>query len=194
MLHKRFRKVTWVFRLRQKHFIIKECMMQLSLVCFCVFLPPTTDGGERNRLEFLLISQSQTVLYRLVQHLLTLVGAPARTVAMDDVFSGQTEAAGQHSWGMERRDGIKNGYAGSKPVHLDFLKLCPLPTVQLRYPALSEVKTQKLSSEGWDAKITLFLVENVCSKSPRALNDLAKAITLRWAGEITSPDSWRGET
>lgn len=71
--------------------------MQLSLVCFCVFLPPTTDGGERNRLEFLLISQSQTVLYRLVQHLLTLVGAPARTVAMDDVFSGQTEAAGQHS-------------------------------------------------------------------------------------------------
>ncbi len=63
----------------------------------CVVLPPATDGGESHRLEFLLVGQSQAVLHRLVQHLLTLVGAPAWTVTVDDVLSRQTKAGGQHS-------------------------------------------------------------------------------------------------
>lgn len=70
----------------------------------CVFLPPATDGGEGHGLEFLLVGQSQAVLHRLVQQLLTLVGAPAWTVTVDDVLRRQTKAGGQHSWGMESRE------------------------------------------------------------------------------------------
>ena len=68
----------------------------------CVFLPPASNRGESHRLEFLLVGQSQAVLHRLLQQLLTLVGAPAWTVAVDDVLGRQTEAGAQHSWRGER--------------------------------------------------------------------------------------------
>lgn len=68
----------------------------LSL-CLCVFLPSATNRGEGHRLEFLLVSKSQAVLHRLVQQLLTLVGAPAWTVTVDDVLGRQTKTTGQHS-------------------------------------------------------------------------------------------------
>lgn len=82
----------------------QKLMYCSTCVSSSVLLPPATNGGESHGLEFLLISQSQAVLHRLVQHLLTLVGAPARTVTVDDVLSRQTKAGGQHSWGMERRE------------------------------------------------------------------------------------------
>lgn len=72
-------------------------MMSGVFLSMCVFLPPATNGGESHRLQFLLIRQSQAVLHRLVQHLLTLVGAPAWTVTVDDILSRQTETGGQHS-------------------------------------------------------------------------------------------------
>lgn len=68
-----------------------------------VFLPSTTNRGESHRLEFLLVGQSQAVLHRLVQHLLTLVGAPAWTVTVDDVLRRQTKTGGQHGCRMEKR-------------------------------------------------------------------------------------------
>lgn len=68
-----------------------------------LFLPSATNGGKSHRLEFLLVGQSQAVLHRLVQQLLTLVGAPAWAVAVDDVLSRQPKAGGQHSCRMERR-------------------------------------------------------------------------------------------
>lgn len=68
-----------------------------------VFLPSASNGGESHRLEFLLVGQSQAVLHRLVQQLLTLVRAPAWAVAVDDILSRQTKAGSQHSCRMERR-------------------------------------------------------------------------------------------
>lgn len=60
-------------------------------------LPPAANRGKRHRLELLLVGQGQAVLHRLVQHLLTLVGAPARTVAVDHVLRWEAEAARQNS-------------------------------------------------------------------------------------------------
>lgn len=68
-----------------------------------VLSPSAADGGESHRLEFLLVGQSQTVLHRLVQQLLTLVGAPARAVAVDDVLGGQTKTGGQHGCGTKKK-------------------------------------------------------------------------------------------
>lgn len=58
--------------------------------------PPAADGGERHGLEFLLVRQGQAVLHRLVQHLLALVGAPARTVAVDHVLCREAKAGRQN--------------------------------------------------------------------------------------------------
>lgn len=68
-----------------------------------VLSPSAADGGESHRLEFLLVGQSQTVLHRLVQQLLTLFGAPARAVAVDDVLGGQTKTGGQHGCGTKKK-------------------------------------------------------------------------------------------
>lgn len=65
--------------------------------------PSAADGGKSHRLEFLLVGQSQAVLHRLVQQLLTLVGAPARAVAVDDVLGGQTKTGGQHGCGTKKK-------------------------------------------------------------------------------------------
>lgn len=59
-------------------------------------LPSAADGGEGHRLELLLVGQGQAVLHRLVQHLLTLVGAPAWTVTVDHVLGGESEAGRQN--------------------------------------------------------------------------------------------------
>lgn len=88
-----------------------------------LLLPPAANGGESHRLEFLLVGQSQAVLHRLVQHLLTLVRAPARAVAVDDVFGGQTKAGGHHSWGMRRRG--REGWGTSIPPIKRFPTSCP---------------------------------------------------------------------
>lgn len=64
-------------------------------------LPPAADGGERHRLELLLVCQSQAVLHRLVQHLLALVGAPAWTVTVDDVLRRESIAGRQNGCGGE---------------------------------------------------------------------------------------------
>lgn len=60
-------------------------------------LPPAADRGESHRLELLLVRQGQAVLHRLVQHLLTLVGAPARTVTVDHVLGREAKAGRQNS-------------------------------------------------------------------------------------------------
>lgn len=78
-------------------FIRKLTFLTYTEMSMIVFLPSTTNGGESHRLEFLLVGQSQAVLHCLVQQLLTLVGAPAWTVAVDDVLSRQAKAGSQHS-------------------------------------------------------------------------------------------------
>lgn len=72
-------------------------MCRRSVLFLPVFLPATTNGGESHGLELLLVGQSQAVLHSLVQQLFTLVGAPAWTVTVDDVFRRQTKSSGQHS-------------------------------------------------------------------------------------------------
>lgn len=60
-------------------------------------LPPAADRGESHGLELLLVRQGQAVLHRLVQQLLTLVGAPARTVTVDHVLRREAKAGRQNS-------------------------------------------------------------------------------------------------
>lgn len=59
-------------------------------------LPSAANRGERHGLEFLLVCQSQAVLHRLVQHLLTLVRAPAWTVTVDHVLRRESKAGRQN--------------------------------------------------------------------------------------------------
>lgn len=80
-------------------------LSRMRVVCTRgAFLPPTSDGGEGHGLELLLICQGQAVLHRLLQHLLTLVRAPAWTVAVDDILGGETKTGGQNGLrGEEQR-------------------------------------------------------------------------------------------
>ena len=60
------------------------------------FLPSAANRGEGHRLELLLVRQSQAVLHRLIQQLLTLVRAPAWTVTVDHVLRRESKASRQN--------------------------------------------------------------------------------------------------
>lgn len=57
--------------------------------------PAAADRREGHGFELLLISESQAVLHRLIQHLLTFIRAPAWTVTVDDKLGRKAVSGGQ---------------------------------------------------------------------------------------------------
>ena len=67
-------------------------------------LPAAANGRERDGLELLIVCQGQTVLHRLFQKFLTLVGTPDRTVTVDHKLGRQAVTCTDSSWRRQDRN------------------------------------------------------------------------------------------
>lgn len=111
-----------------------------------VSLPATADGWERDGLELLIVCQSQAVLHRLFQKLLTLVCTPDRTVTVDHKLGGQAVARADSRWkGRDRNSECRPSAGHTAPD----ARRRPLRGAAPQLVVLGETLGRDLPSESW---------------------------------------------